>query len=258
MRIVKFSAENVKKLKAVEITPQGNLVEITGPNGQGKSSVLDAIYWALKGAAADMPSAVVRQGEDSAVIKLDLGELRVTRRFRKDGNVSLVVESEKGARFPSPQRMLDELIGALSFDPLEFTRLKPRDQLAALRQVVTLDRDLDALDQETKEVFDQRTATNRIVRELETRLAATPRVPEGTPDQPIDFNRLISEIDDAGTFNTHREVELRQRQERALAMKTAYVRAKECEEENEQLLQDEVTASEKAADDAVKIIADAE
>ena len=258
MRIVKFSAENVKKLKAVEITPQGNLVEITGPNGQGKSSVLDAIYWALKGAAADMPSAVVRQGEDSAVIKLDLGELRVTRRFRKDGNVSLVVESEKGARFPSPQRMLDELIGALSFDPLEFTRLKPRDQLAALRQVVTLDRDLDALDQETKEVFDQRTATNRIVRELETRLAATPRVPEGTPDQPIDFNRLISEIDDAGTFNTHREVELRQRQERALAMKTAYVRAKECEEENEQLLQDEVAASEKAADDAVKIIADAE
>jgi DNA repair exonuclease SbcCD ATPase subunit len=213
MRIVKFSAENIKKLRAVEITPAGNLVEITGPNGQGKSSVLDAIYYALKGAAADIPSAVVRQGEESAIIKLDLGELRVTRRFNKSGATTLVVESEKGARFPSPQRMLDELIGALSFDPLEFTRLKPKEQLSALRSVVKLDRDLDALDAETKEVFDQRTATNRVVRELETRLAAIPRAPEGTPDEPVNISEIAKVLDSAGKLNAEREVLIKKREQ---------------------------------------------
>jgi recombinational DNA repair ATPase RecF len=42
MKITKLIAENVKKLSVVEITPDGNLVQITGKNGQGKSSVLDA------------------------------------------------------------------------------------------------------------------------------------------------------------------------------------------------------------------------
>lgn len=49
MKIVSLTAENVKKLTVVEITPAGNLVQITGKNGQGKSSVLDAIWWALAG-----------------------------------------------------------------------------------------------------------------------------------------------------------------------------------------------------------------
>lgn len=42
MKIIKLTAENVKKLRAVEITPTGDLVEITGRNGAGKTSVLGA------------------------------------------------------------------------------------------------------------------------------------------------------------------------------------------------------------------------
>jgi len=45
MKIISLVAENVKKLVAVEIKPDGNLVEITGKNGQGKTSVLDSIWW---------------------------------------------------------------------------------------------------------------------------------------------------------------------------------------------------------------------
>lgn len=213
MRIVKFTAENIKKLKAVEITPTGDLIEVTGPNGQGKSSVLDAIYYALKGAAADVPSAVVRQGEESATVKLDLGELIVTRKFLPSGSTSLVVQAANGARFPSPQRMLDDLIGALSFDPLGFIRMKPREQLESLRSVVKLDRDLDVLDGEIKRIFEERTATNRIVRELETRIAALPRVPAEIPNQPININDLIKELNEAGTFNTKREAEIARRKE---------------------------------------------
>ena len=41
MRILKLTAENVKRLKVVEITPRGDLVQISGRNGQGKTSVLE-------------------------------------------------------------------------------------------------------------------------------------------------------------------------------------------------------------------------
>lgn len=53
MKIVQLTAENVKRLTAVSIAPDGNLVQITGRNGQGKTSVLDAIWWALAGMYAE-------------------------------------------------------------------------------------------------------------------------------------------------------------------------------------------------------------
>lgn len=42
MKIIRLDAANVKRLKAVEITPDGTLQVVTGANGAGKSSVLDA------------------------------------------------------------------------------------------------------------------------------------------------------------------------------------------------------------------------
>lgn len=52
MKIIEFRAERFKRLTAVDITPAGNTVIISGKNGQGKSSVLDAIWLALGGGAA--------------------------------------------------------------------------------------------------------------------------------------------------------------------------------------------------------------
>ena len=49
MRIISLQAENIKRLKAVEITPEGDIVVIAGRNGQGKTSVLDSIWYALGG-----------------------------------------------------------------------------------------------------------------------------------------------------------------------------------------------------------------
>ena len=47
--IIELKAENVKVLKAIEIRPEGNIIELTGKNGNGKSSVLDSIIMALAG-----------------------------------------------------------------------------------------------------------------------------------------------------------------------------------------------------------------
>lgn len=69
MKIISLQAENVKRLTAVSITPDGNLVQISGRNGQGKTSVLDAIWWALEG-AANIQAEPIRKGADEAQRKV--------------------------------------------------------------------------------------------------------------------------------------------------------------------------------------------
>lgn len=203
MKIVKFTAENVKKLKAVEITPTGSVVEITGPNEAGKSSVLDAIFFAV-GGLAGIPTEVVRQGEEKAFVKLDLGEIIVTRKFTANGGTTLTVEQANGARFPSPQKMLDDLVGALSFDPLEFSRMEPRFQLEALRRVVKIDLDVDALDREVAGLTEKRRDANREARGLEARVAALATslaLFKDVPTDEIDVEALVNHLDNIGLEN---------------------------------------------------------
>jgi predicted ATP-dependent endonuclease of OLD family len=213
MRILRLQAENVKKLRVVEITPEGNVVHLTGPNGAGKSSVLDAIWMALAGAKA-IPSHPVREGEESARIRLDLGELIVTRKFKRDGASTLTVESAEGARFPSPQAMLDSLVGSLAFDPLAFARMEPRAQLEALRKLVPLEEDVDALDRANQADYQTRTERNRLAKELEAQIAAIP-VDPNLPATPVDEAALLQRMESAAQHNG--QLEQRKTKRAALA-----------------------------------------
>ena len=163
MKIVRLTAENLKKLRAVEITPAGDLVQISGKNGAGKTSVLDSIYWALAG-SSHVQGQPIRKGEHKARVKLDLGTIVVERKFADaDGKLttSVTVESAEGARFPSPQKLLDSLLGELSFDPLAFARMEPRKQFDELRRVSKLEVDIDALDALNAGDYAKRTDLNR-------------------------------------------------------------------------------------------------
>jgi hypothetical protein len=199
MQIVELRASNFKRLRAVEIRPDGPVVEIRGRNGAGKSSILDAIWCALGGADV-APSRPIREGADRAEITLDLGDLVVTRRFLPSGNSPLVVAQHNGARFPSPQAVLDKLIGAIAFDPLEFTRMRPKDQLEALRQFVALDVDLDELATRRAAHYAKRTDVNRQAQALRGKAAGIEIAPD-LPAQPIDTDALMAEVARAGESN---------------------------------------------------------
>lgn len=202
MKIVQLEAENVKRLRAVTIRPDGNLVEITGRNGQGKSSVLDAIWWALAG-TTHIQAVPIRKGEDEARIRLDLGDIKVVRTFKKREDESfgttLVVESVEGARFPSPQRMLDSLLGALSFDPLAFTRMDGKAQLQAMRRFVP-GVDFEAIEAANKADFDRRTDVNRQAKQLRAQAAGIV-VPQDLPAERVDDAALVDELTRAGEQN---------------------------------------------------------
>lgn len=202
MRIISLQAENLKRLVAVEITPDGALVEITGKNGAGKTSVLDAIWWALAG-TADIQAEPIRKGEEKAVIRLDLGDLKVTRRFNRqeDGTftTSLTVENAEGARYPSPQAMLEALVGELTFDPLEFTRKSSREQFESLKRLVP-GVDFAEVERANRSDYEERTVVNRRARELGALVANLP-AGDDAPTEPADETALIAELENAGEAN---------------------------------------------------------
>jgi hypothetical protein len=197
MRIVRLQAENVKRLRAVEITPDGDVVVVSGRNAQGKSSVLDAIWLALAGAAgAKETTRPIRDGETHASVSLDLGDLVVVREWTEKGT-TLKVTAPDGARYSSPQSMLDELIGRLSFDPLAFANESPKEQLATLLSVVELPFDLEQQAVRREGLYNQRTDTNREVKRLAAIVGGMADAPDGLPDEEIDQAALAAELEEA-------------------------------------------------------------
>lgn len=196
LRIVSLQAENIKRLKAVDITPDGDTVVISGRNGQGKTSVLDSIWFALAGTAAQKGTPQpIREGEKKASVTLDLGDFTVTRRW-SDTKTDLTVLSKDGAKYGSPQKFLDEKLGALSFDPLAFAQMAPKEQLASLLELVDLPFVPAELESERRSIFDERTEVNRRVTMLEGQLAGIER-PHGEPREPVSTSDILSEFREA-------------------------------------------------------------
>ena len=189
-RVVRLQAESVKRIRAVDITPAGaGVVTIRGNNAQGKSSVLDSIVYALGGKGV-APPKVIREGERAAKVVLELEDIIVERRWTANDRSTLEVRSKEGAKYPSPQSMLDRLVGDLSFDPLAFIRLPAEKQVHTFARLVGFD--LGEWEARRRGVFDERTAVNRELSSLQARLAAAPK-PEGDP-KPVDPNALLEEM----------------------------------------------------------------
>jgi len=194
MKIVRLTAANVKRLAAVEIEPDGNVVEIRGNNAQGKTSVMDSIAAALGGKAL-CPKDPIRHGESTASVTVDLGEYVVTREFTKK-STTLRVESANGAVYKSPQAILDKLVGSLTFDPLEFSRKKSADQREALLGLLGLREQLDTLDAEENGAYENRRLANKQAK-ASSAAAMCITVPDKTPEQPISVAELTAELNQA-------------------------------------------------------------
>lgn len=205
MKIIKLQAENYKRLKTVEVTPEGNTVVISGKNGQGKTSTLDAIWAALAGGDAGKKNKrPIRKGEESAIIKLDLGDLVITRKWTGDDKTYLTVENQEGAAYKSPQAILDALVGQLTFDPLEFAGLKANDQVDALLNAIELDIDPAKIDQDRADFYTERANVNREVKRLEGALSSMDKG-EGAPMSEVNPLDLINEIEDAHKIERQKE-----------------------------------------------------
>lgn len=183
LKIVDLQAQNVLRLRAVHIHPVDNTIIIGGENGEGKTSVLKSILMAI-GGSKEIPEEPVRRGEKAAIIVADLGEIIITRSFKQDGTSTLEVKSKDGARYSSPQKMLDTLVGKVSFDPVAFLTLKPDQQLSTLKAIVNLD--FSVLDEKRSNAYGKRTDKKREAATLQGKLQGSPPFDDSLPTEETD------------------------------------------------------------------------
>ena len=191
LKIVELKVQNIKRVRAVHVTPNGaSTVILGGKNGAGKSSVLDAIQMAFGGARA-IPSDPVRHGAKRGSIVANLGDLVVERVIAADGQTTLTVRDADGNRKSSPQRLLDELCARIAFDPLAFLELEPAKQNEQLRQLLGLD--FTALDAERERCYSKRTDIGRDAKAARASSEGIV-VPPNTPAQPVVVAELLAQL----------------------------------------------------------------
>jgi hypothetical protein len=204
MRILEFTASNFMRLSVVQITPEGHIIEITGENGAGKSSCLNAIWAALGGKEA-LPEKPIRNGKKSARVEVKIGDdpkapmYTVELSITEKGSYLKVLDAE-GSKFKNPQTILTGLWNRIGYDPLEFMRMEAKDQFKIVRRLVALDEILDALDRKRTTIFDNRTVTNRDLERAKA-VASAITVPDDLPETEPDIAAITDRLTGASEHN---------------------------------------------------------
>lgn len=187
VKIVNLEAENVKRIKAVQIVPaETGLTVIGGNNGQGKTSVLDSIAWAL-GGEKYRPAAAQREGANTPPrLHISLSNGLVVE--RKGKNSALTVTDPAGHK--GGQQLLNEFVEQLALDLPRFMAASDRDKADTLLKIIGVGDRLAVLDREIKATFDRRTAIGQIARQKRGYADEMLEYPEA-PDEPVSAAELI-------------------------------------------------------------------
>ena len=187
MKINKLEIENVKRVKAVKIEPTANgLTIIGGKNNQGKTSVLDAIAWAL-GGDRYRPSQAQREGSvipPNLHIVMNNG-LIVERRGK---NSDLKVTDPNGKK--AGQQLLNEFVEQLALDLPKFMEATSQEKAQTLLQIIGVGPRLADLERQEKELYNERTYIGRTADQKEKYAKEQPYYPD-VPSVPVSASELI-------------------------------------------------------------------
>lgn len=192
VKITALEAENVKRIKAVALTPSPTgLTIVGGNNNQGKTSVLDALAWAL-GGDRFRPDAAQRDGAVApAHLKVKLSNGVVVE--RKGKNASLTVTDPTGRR--SGQQLLNAFVEPLALDLPRFMDASDKEKADILLRIIGIGTELHTRDMEIKALYDKRTFTGQLAAQKKHFAEELISYPEA-PDKPISASDLIRQQQD--------------------------------------------------------------
>lgn len=187
VKIASLELENVKRIKAVRLVPtEKGLTVIGGNNGQGKTSVLDAIAWAL-GGDRYKPSSPAREGSMVPPrIRIELSNGLVVERTGK--NSALKVTDPTGQR--GGQQLLNSFVEELALNLPKFMESNGKEKADTLLRIIGVGDRLYELERQEKQLYNQRLAIGRIA-DQKTKFAAEMPFYDGVPQKPVSAFELI-------------------------------------------------------------------
>lgn len=189
VKINKLEIENVKRVKAVTIEPTSNgLTILGGNNNQGKTSVLDAIAWAL-GGNKYKPSKPARDGSmNPPTLRLELSNGLIVE--RKGKNSDLKVTDPSGQK--AGQQLLDSFVEELALNLPKFIESSAKDKANTLLQIIGVGEKLWELDRKEERLYNERRAIGQIADQKKKCAAEQPQYPEA-PNELVSIADLIHE-----------------------------------------------------------------
>ncbi len=187
VKISSLEIENIKRVKAITLNPTENgLTVLGGRNGQGKTSVLDSIAWAL-GGNKFAPSSPKREGSTIPPhLKVTLSNGLIVERSGK--NSSLKVIDPNGNR--GGQALLDSFISQFAIDLPRFLNSNNKEKANTLLQIIGVGDELFKLEKEEETVYNNRFAVGQIEKQKRGFVKEMPEY-EGVPEEPISASELI-------------------------------------------------------------------
>ena len=189
VKINELLIENVKRVKAVQFEPSADgLTIIGGRNGQGKTSVLDAIAWAL-GGNNYKPSVPERDGAlVPPNLHIELSNGLIVE--RKGKNSTLKVTDPNGNK--SGQQLLNEFVSTLALDLPKFINGSDKDKADSLLKILGIGDVLSQLDVKENQLYAQRTEVGRIADRKKKAADEMPMYPN-VPKEPVSATELIKQ-----------------------------------------------------------------
>lgn len=189
IKINKLEIENVKRVKAVKMEPTANgLTIIGGNNGQGKTSVLDSIAWAL-GGNKFKPSQAQREG--SAIppnLHIVMSNGLIVERKGKNSDLKVIDPDGNKAG----QNLLDSFIDELALNLPKFMQQSSREKASTLLQIIGVGEQLVLLEKEEQDTYNRRHAIGQIADQKEKFAKEQEYYPEA-PKDLVSASDLIKE-----------------------------------------------------------------
>ena len=201
MKINRLEIENVKRIHAVMIEPsKDGLTIIGGKNRQGKSSVLDAIAWALGGNKYKPTQAANADSTIPPRLKVIMDNGLVVERKGKNSDLKVTdPEGQKGG-----QQLLDSFVEELAINLPKFMEATGKEKANTLLQIIGVGPQLAELEQKEKSLYQERLYVERTADQKEKFAAEQPYYPDA-PEEPVSASELIREQQEILARNGQRQ-----------------------------------------------------
>ncbi len=192
VKINSFEIENVKRIKMLQYEPSpSGLTLIGGKNNQGKTSVLDAIAWAL-GGDRFKPSAAARDGAYVPPhLKIELSNGIVVE--RKGKNSDLKVTDPTGRL--AGQQLLNRFVEQFALNVSKFMEATDKEKANILLKIIGVGDKLYELENQEQTLYNRRHAIGQIA-DQKTKYAREMPVYQNVPPEPVSVLELIARQQD--------------------------------------------------------------